>query len=187
MCDHDHLCRLDALGKEDSPTGDQMYVFQEFQDQLKRKADGSYETSLLRKLGHSPLHNNKNQSLSRLGNLIGKLQNQPNEFEQYDQVIQTQLSEEIIEKAPKEVKGTEFYIRHKPVVREEAESTKMRIVYDASTKSIRSSPSLNECLQTVPPLQNLLWNVLIRNRFSQVVLCRDIKQAFLQVHIKEED
>ena len=72
-------------------------------------------------------------------------------------------------------------------MREEAESTKMRIVYDASAKSIFSSPSLNECLQTGPQLQNLLWNVLIRNRFSPVALCGDIKQAFLQVHVKEED
>ena len=59
----------------------------------------------------------------RLGNLIRKLRNQPKEFEQYDQIIQTQLSEWIIEKAPKEVKVIEFYIPYKPVVREEAEST----------------------------------------------------------------
>ena len=38
-----------------------------------------------------------------------------------------------------------------------------------------------------PSLQNLLRNVLIRNGFSPVSLCGDIKQAFLQVHIKEED
>ena len=90
-------------------------------------------------------------------------------------------------KASKEVKGTEFYIPHEPVGREEAESNKMRIVYNTSTKSILSSPSSNECLQTGPPLQNLLWNVLIRNRFSPVALYGDIKQAFLQVHVKEED
>ena len=93
-----------------SPTGDQMYVHQEFQDQLKRKADGSYETSLLWKPGHPPLHNDKNGSLSRLSNLIRKLRKQPIEFEQYNQIIQTQLSEGIIEKAHKEVKGTELYI-----------------------------------------------------------------------------
>ena len=63
----------------------------------------------------------------------------------------------------------------------------MRIVYDASAKPILSSPSLNECLQTGSPLQNLLWNVLIWNQFSPVALCGDIKQAFLQVRIKEED
>ena len=47
ICDHAQLCRLDILGIEERPVGDQMYVYQKFQDQLKRKADGSYETSLL--------------------------------------------------------------------------------------------------------------------------------------------
>ena len=59
-----------------------MYVYQEFQDQLKRKADGFYETSLLWTPGHPPLHNSKNGSLSRLGKLIRKLQKQPKDFEQ---------------------------------------------------------------------------------------------------------
>ena len=164
-----------------------MHVYQEFQEQLERKPDGSYQTSLLWKPGHLPLNNNKSGSISRLKNLTRKLQRQPDEFEQYDEIIQTQLSEGIIEKAPEEVKGNEFYIPHKAVFNQDSETTKMRIVYDASAKPTTESPSLNECLETGPPLQNLLWNVLIRNRFAPIALCGDIKKAFLQVHIKEED
>ena len=134
MCDHDQLCRLNLLDIEDSSREDQMYVYQEFQDQLKSKGDGSYEIPLLWKPVHLPIHNNKNGNLSRLGNLIRKLWKQSKEFEQYNQIIQTQSSEGIIEKAPEEVKETEFYTPHKPVVREEAERTKTRIVYDASPK-----------------------------------------------------
>ena len=63
----------------------------------------------------------------------------------------------------------------------------MRIVYNASAKSNCSSPLLNECLETGPALQNLLWSVLVRNRFFPVAQCGDIKQAFLQVRIKGED
>ena len=186
-CDYDQLCRLDVLGIEDNPTGDQMHVYQEFQEQLERKPDGSYQTSLLWKPGHPPLNNNKSGSISRLKNLVRKLQRQPKEFEQYDEIIQAQLAEGIIEKAPEDVKGNEFYIPHKAVFNQDSETTKMRIVYDASAKPTSSSPSLNECLETGPSLQNLLWNVLIRNRFSPIALCGDIKKAFLQVHIKEED
>ena len=125
-----------------------MYVHQEFKDQLERKADGSCETALMWEPGHSALHSNKNGSLSRLKNLIKNLRKQLKEFEQYDQVNQTHLSEAIIEKAPKEIKGTKIYLPHKPVVREKVESTKMRTVYDAFTESVISSPSLNECLGT---------------------------------------
>ena len=83
--------------------------------------------------------------------------------------------------------GKEYYLPHKPVIRENAESTKMRIVYDASAKSNCSSPLLNRCLETGPALQNQLWSVLARSRFFPGALCGDIKQTFLQVHIKEEN
>ena len=38
-----------------------------------------------------------------------------------------------------------------------------------------------------PPLQNHLWRVLVRGRFHPVALAGDLKQAFLQVRIREED
>ena len=72
-------------------------------------------------------------------------------------------------------------------MREGAESTKLRIVYDASAKPNSSSPSLNECLEVGPPLQNLIWDVAIRNRLRPVALTGDIKQAFLQIRIREKD
>ena len=68
-----------------------------------------------------------------------------------------------------------------------AESTKIRIVYDASARANEKAPSLNDCLETGPPLQNKLWSVLMRNRFQSVALAGDLKQAFLQVRIREED
>lgn len=99
-----------------------------------------------------------------------------------------QLSEGIIEKVTCEaVSGKEFYLPHRPVVREQAETTKVRIVYDASAIPNDGSPSLNDSLETGPPLQNLLWNIIVRNRFKSVSLCGDIKQAFLQIRIKKED
>ena len=58
----------------------------------------------------------------------------------------------------------------------------MKIIYNASTESISSSPSLNQCLEIGQPLQNLLWCILIQNCFSLVPLYGDIKQTFLQIH-----
>ena len=81
----------------------------------------------------------------------------------------------------------EFYLPHKPVFREEAAMTKLRVVYNASAKSGRESPSLNECLEKGPPLQNLLWNILVRNRFKPYAITADIKRAFPQIRIRESD
>lgn len=83
--------------------------------------------------------------------------------------------------------GREFYIPHKPVIRESAESTKLRIVFDASAKANEKSPSLNDCLETGSALQNLLWDVLVRNRLKPIALAGDLKQAFLQVRIRREN
>lgn len=54
-------------------------------------------------------------------------------LQKYDGVIQDQLSQGIVERVHSEPEGKEFYIQHKAVIRETAESTKTRIVYDAST------------------------------------------------------
>ena len=83
--------------------------------------------------------------------------------------------------------GEHFYNPHKAFLREDAESTKVHIVYDASAHESEKSPSLNECLEVGPPLQNKLWAVLVRIPFQLVALKGDIKQAFLQVRIREED
>ena len=83
--------------------------------------------------------------------------------------------------------GRECYFPHKPVVRESAESTKLRIVFDVSARSNESRPSLNDCSETGPPLENLLWDILVRNRLKHVALAGDIKQTFLQVRIRLGD
>ena len=109
-------------------------------------------------------------------------------IERYDQVIQDQIEAGIVERVSGPVTGSrEFYIPHKPVVRESAETTKLRVVYDASARAHSGAPSLNECLNPGPPLQNQLWSVLVRARFHPVVIAGDIKQAFLQIRIREDD
>ena len=92
-------------------------------------------------------------------------------------MIQEQLIEGIVERAPNSVVGREFYIPHKGVVRETAESTKLRILYDASARAWDGAPSLNECLNNGPPLQNQLWNVLIRGRFNSIDITGDIARS----------
>ena len=108
-------------------------------------------------------------------------------FDEYDTIIQDQLQQGIIEEAEMPATAKEFYLPHRPVVRETAETTKTRIVYDAPAKSHDSEPSLNDCLEIGPPLQNKLWQVLVRGRFYPIALAGDLRQAFLQVRIRPED
>lgn len=81
----------------------------------------------------------------------------------------------------------ELYIPHKGVIKESSESTKLRVVYDASARANPDAPSLNECLYAGPSLQNKLWDVLIQQRAYPVMVSGDIRQAFLQVRIRKSE
>ena len=72
----------------------------------------------------------------------------------------------------------EFYLPHKPVIRKKAGSTKLQVVYDASAK-YETGFSLNECLEKGRPLQNNLWDVLVRSRFHPIIFCAYIEKALL--------
>ena len=94
-----------------------------------------------------------------------------------------------MEAADQPAQGIECYVPHKPVIREEAASTKVRVVYDASAKAHPNAVSLNDCLLLYlgPTLQNKMWNVLVRSRVHPLAIVGDLKQALLQVIIREAD
>ena len=187
--DYDRLCSLDVLGIQDSPSSNTNSVYEDFKQQLVRSDEGWYETGLLWKTGHPPLPTNEKGSLARLSSLLRKLSRNPDLYQDYDAVIKEYLDQGIVERVSDNVQPTEkiFYIPHKAVVRDQAESTKLRVVFDASAKQDDSSPSLNDCLETGPPLQNLLLSIIVRNRMKPIALAGDIKKAFLQVRIRPED
>ena len=63
----------------------------------------------------------------------------------------------------------------------------MRIVYDVSARANPSAPSLNHCLNAGSQLQNILWDVLVRQRCYPVAVTGNLKKAFLQLWIRELD
>ena len=183
QADYEELCRLDILGLKDSPEHDQQVVHAEFKEQLQRSPEGWYETGLPWRGNHPHLPSNEAGSLRRLNGLTKKLQ-RIGRTEEYDAIIRDQIQEGIVEIAPDEPENKEFYIPHKCVIKETAETTKMRIIYDTSARANPDAPSLNECLYPGPPLQNNLWDVLVQQRAYPVMISGDIRKAFLQIRIR---
>ena len=147
--DYEALCRLDVLGLKDRNEHDQSAVYDEFKEQLTRSPEGWYETGQPWKRNNPPLKDNREGSLRRLS----VLRNRPEKrelTEHYDSVIKKQIEQGIVEEAPKQAKGIDFYIPHKEVIRENAVTTKLRVVYDASAKPSPQDPSLNDCLYPGP-------------------------------------
>ena len=54
------------------------------------------------------------------------------------------------------------YLPHQAVCRENSETTKVRVVYDASCKDGKTSTSLNDCLHKGPALTPLIFDILLR-------------------------
>ena len=90
------------------------------------------------------------------------MKRQPDLYQDYNAVIKDYLNQGIVERVACDAvpHGKVFYVPHKAVAPEQAESTKLRVVFDASARDDSRSPSLNDCFETGPLLQNLLWNVV---------------------------
>ena len=87
------------------------------------------------------------RSLDRLNSLLNNLKSN-DQFNTYNEIIRDQQENGIIEKVDEksQCQNNEYYMPHKAVVREAAQTTKVSIVYDASEKSSSKNVSLNECL-----------------------------------------
>ena len=97
------------------------------------------------------------------------------------------LSMGIIEKVPLNENiepGTIHYLPHRPVVKSERETTKVRVVFDAYSKQ-SDEPSLNDLLYAGPCLLPKLYEILLRFRCGKIALVADIKQAFLQIEVNQ--
>ena len=187
-CDYEELCKLDVLGLQETATCDDD-LREKFREQLGRQEDGRYETSFLWTEKLRSLKSNEKGSLARLRSALnGRFKNDPELFATVDEIIQEQLKEGKIEEVDPEMiaDGPICYMPHRPVVKRSAESTKVRIVFDASARENAEAASLNECVEVGPPLQNQLWDVVVRNRLKPVALLGDMKQAFHQIVMRKD-
>ena len=79
-----------------------------------------------------------------------------------------------------------FYLPHHAVIRDDKQTTKTRVVFDASARDL-NGVSLNSCLEAGPELHPDLVGILLRFRKNQVGVMGDVEKMFLQIGLKEED
>ena len=170
-----------GIGKVEKSTHDK------FKEDICFK-EGRYEVSLPWKEIHKPLSDNYTLSLWRLWGLINRLRETPEVLREYDATIQDQINKGIIEVVPNsEISlGKVHYLPHHAVIRRDKETTKLRVVYDASS-SRSGGPSLNDCLYTGPKFNQNVFDILLRFRSYRVALTADIEKAFLMISINPRD
>ena len=140
------------------------------------------------KEGHRELPSNYATCKTRLKSLLGRLRNEPEILREYDKVIREQLKAGVIERVYQSDEGGKVhYLPHQAVIRKEAETTKLRVMFDALSKEGKRGTSLNDCLHVGPPLTPLLYDILLRFRENRIGIVGDIKKAFLNIEVDEKD
>ena len=186
--EYERLYSLDVLGVEDRGENDQLDVFKEFKENVTRQEDGRYNVNVPWIPGMELTETNEAQSRKRLYNVERRMRNDEKLQAEYAEIVESQLRDGVIEKVPSEPSGSRiFYMPHKPVLREDASTTKCRMVFDASARPAPLMNSINDCMYKGPALQPNIWDIMIRARMAPCLLVGDLKQAFLQIGIKPED
>ena len=117
----------------------------------------------------------------RKEHLLTRLNKNKRLLKNYEHIIKDYLKEGIVEEANNiPEKGRVHYLPHRAVIRTDKEKSKIRVVYDASSK-VKNEASLNDRLESGPCLLPLLFDILLRFRTGKIGLILDIKQAFLQL------
>ena len=150
--------------------------------------NGRYQVRLPWKESHPPLNDHHSLCLSRLEKLMKRLYQEPIILHEYDAVIKEQIRQGIVEavgNSPEEHCNGVHFLPHHAIVRQDKDTTKIRIVYDASARS--GGPSLNDCLNSGPKYDQKILDLLLRFRIHKVAVTADIEKAFLMVAVAEED
>ena len=135
-----------------------------------------------------PLYCNRKSAEDRLYSLDSThLKRRPDVAEKYCQVLEANVTKGCIRKLePGEVHdGPSWYLPHFPMVREDKETTKVRIVYDSAAQY--GGISLNDTMLPGPKLQQDIFDVLLRFRSNPVALVADLTEMFSQVIMAKED
>ena len=156
----------------------------EIRSNLTRDEAGRYSTGWPWKpQSRCHLASNKAVSERRLQKLLDILS--ADDYKAYDSEVQNLLDASYIEKIPAD-ETPQSYLPHRGVVKASSATTKLRIVYDASTKS-EGKLSLNEALEKGPNLLPMLWGTLLRFRLGRVGVVGDLEKAFLQIVLREDE
>lgn len=79
-----------------------------------------------------------------------------------------------------------YFLPHHAVLKENSESTKLRVVFDASART-SSGYSINDIQMVGPNMQDSLFNILLRFRHYRYVLSGDIEKQYRQITLNETD
>ncbi|XP_018400048.1 PREDICTED: uncharacterized protein LOC108777614 [Cyphomyrmex costatus] len=156
-----------------------------FEKTVSRDNDGCYTVRLPFRNSNVFIGESRSLALKRLMSLERRLNANLELRAQYEQAINEYLVRghaSLIENP----RDNGYYMPHHAVIKDSSNTTKLRVVFDASAKS-SNGLSLNDLLMVGPTIQDKLFSHLIRFRTYRYVITADIEKMYLQVLVHAED
>ncbi|XP_035209889.1 uncharacterized protein LOC118184337 [Stegodyphus dumicola] len=143
-----------------------------------RDQNGRYVVKLPFKDNPSRLGNSKDLALQRFKSLERNLLRSPDTYDMYKHFMKEYLDLGHMEPVrSSESPSQAYYMPHHAVIKESSSTSKIRVVFNATSKS-SSGLSLNDILMTGPRIQQELFPVLVKFRCYPVVVTADIMKMF---------
>ncbi|XP_066600775.1 uncharacterized protein [Prorops nasuta] len=150
-----------------------------------RNSKGRYIVRLPFKTNRSNLGNSYSIALRRFHNLLRRFENGPILAEEYKQVMQEYIDVGHMSLTKVETNDS-YYLPHHAVIKKNSLTTKVRVVFDASSKTDKGI-SLNDVLLTRPTIQDKLFEHILRIRFHKYIVTADIEKMYKQILIDPRD
>lgn len=138
-----------------------------------------------------------NENISKLGNsfhlayrrflaLERRLSREPEVREQYNQFMKEYLELGHMKEVSEAEEDVGYFMPHHAVIKETSQTTKLRVVFDASART-HTGLSLNNCLMNGPIIQQDIFSIVVRFRTHQYVIIADVEKMFRQISMDTQD
>ncbi|XP_062535346.1 uncharacterized protein LOC134204550, partial [Armigeres subalbatus] len=167
---------------------DEAHCEEYFRSTVKRNSEGRYIVRLpLKEKVINQLGDNRNTAIRRLRMLESRLRRNCTMANQYctfmDEYLK--LGHMRFVQDYQSPPPLCYHMPHHAVIREDSATTKLRVVFDASCKSLNGL-SLNDASMVGPTVQQEIRSIIMRSRIHKVMIIADIKQMYRQLADDEQ-
>lgn len=185
----ENFWELEDLPQVNSPlTPDEQACEEHFLTTHSRSPSGKYIVRLPFKSPRQFLGHSKSIAFRTLERLTNRFTSNPQLYEAYSKFLEEYNSLGHMKKvSPTDPEPLQvFYLPHHGVLRESSLTTKLRVVFNGSSKS-SNRLSLNDTLYTGAKLQTDLIDVINWFRIHQFVFVADIEKMYRQINVHPDD
>lgn len=181
------LWSLEALGIRDPIETEKAKdgheeLMKRFQETIKINSEGRYQVDIPFRDNHVELSDYKAVAWKRHQYMTSRL-TKNGLLAEYRAVFENWESLKMIEEVPRsELDRMACYLPHRPVVKPNSTTTKIRPMFDASVRG-KGQGSLNDCIEKGVNMIELIPDILDRFREKEVGISADIEKAFLQLEV----